>query len=588
MAFRTFTGNPSQVIVEQLVASGIKYLFYNTGSREARFFDALHGHPEIDGILGLHEGAVTAMAGGFAQVNSEPAVMSVHLGAGLAQSLGQMINVWAASLPVVTITFVGDTGSYADRITLDLGHNAGPTSIAAPFMKANWTVVDPGGLAMAVDRAIKVATTPPIGPVHIAVYDRNLGSEQITTRIIEGPPVRPRAGYPDDRDVEELARVLHDAERPLIYVGDGVNKSGAEQQLAKIAEHFGANIASMWGDLRGVSVAHPLHCGYFRGPVMDLDPDHIVAVGVRHGGSGKPTDFDVFKNAKKVVAVGPDVEIFENIPGLDLAIMADEARTIERLAELVRSEYEPAKYDGRRNRAYENARRLREERRAALQPAAEIPGYVRPLALLDAVDAGLEKMGGGLITTEQFAMPLEDVNEKPDGGSNIYIRPAGGSEGYGMGAPLGAKLAAPDRPVVGIVGDGSVYYSDSAFWTAAHHEIPVLYVIPNNGAYGIVAGAFAGAGGVMKDTGEYAGVVLDGADIVQLAGAFGVEGRKITDESQIVAAVEESLDTVEREGRPLVLDVKLPLGIPAGGRAAKQFRVASDVSSDRGRVGRGR
>ena len=577
MAFRTFTGNPSQVIVEQLAASGIKYLFYNTGSREARFFDALHGNPDIDGILGLHEGAVTAMAGGFAQVNSEPAVMSVHLGAGLAQSLGQMINIWAASLPVVTITFVGDTGSYADRITLDLGHNAGPTSIAAPFMKANWTVVDPGGLAMAVDRAIKVATTPPIGPVHIAVYDRNLGPEQITTRIIEGPPARPRAGYPDDRDVEELARVLHDAERPLIYVGDGVNKSGAEQQLAKIAEHFGANIASMWGDLRGVSVAHPLHCGYFRGPVMDLDPDHIVAIGVRHGGSGKPTDFDVFKNAKKVVAVGPDVEIFENIPGLDLAIMADEARTIERLAELVRSEYEPAKYDGRRNRAYENARRLREERRAALQPAAEIPGYVRPLALLDAVDAGLEKMGGGLITTEQFAMPLEDVNEKPDGGSNIYIRPAGGSEGYGMGAPLGARLAAPGKPVVGIVGDGSVYYSDSAFWTAAHHEIPVLYVIPNNGAYGIVAGAFAGAGGVMKDTGEYAGVVLDGADIVQLAGAFGVEGRKITDESKIVAAVEESLDTVEREGRPLVLDVKLPLGIPAGGTAAKQFKVASDV-----------
>jgi thiamine pyrophosphate-dependent acetolactate synthase large subunit-like protein len=572
MAFRSFTGNPSQVIVEQLAASGIKHLFYNSGSREARFFDALHGHAGIDGILGLHEGAVTSMAGGFAQVNSQPAVMSVHLGAGLAQSLGQMINVWAGSLPVVTITFVGDTGSYADRITLDLGHDVGPTSIGAPFMKANWTVIDPNGLAAAVDRAIKVATTPPIGPVHIAVYDRILGPEQITTRIIEGPPVRPRAGYPDDRDVEELARVLHDAERPLIYVGDGVNKSGAERQLGAIAEHFGANIASMWGDLRGVSVAHPLHCGYFRQPVIDLEPDHIVAVGVRHGGSGKPTDFDVFKNAKKVVAVGPDVEIFENIPGLDLAIMADEGRTIERLAELVRSEYEPARYDARREQSLENARRLRDERRAALQSAAEITGYVRPLALLDAVDAGLEKLGGGLITTEQFAVPLENVIKKLDGGLNTYIRPAGGSEGYGMGAPLGAKLAAPDKPVVGIVGDGSVYYSDSAFWTAAHHEIPVLYVIPNNGAYGIVAGAFAGAEGVMKDTGEYAGVVLDGADIVQLAGAFGVEGRKIDDESKIEAAVEEGLDTVEREGRPLVLDVQLPLGIPAGGKAAKQFK----------------
>ena len=572
MASRSFTGNPSQVIVEQLAASGINHLFYNSGSREARFFDALHSRAGIDGILGLHEGAVAAMAGGFAQVNSQPAVMSVHLGAGLAQSMGQMINVWAAGLPVVTITFVGDTGSYADRITLDLSHNAGPTSIMAPLMKANWTVIDPNGVAAAVDRAIKVATTPPIGPVHIAVYDRILGPEQITTQIIEGPPARPRAGYPDDRDVEELARVLHDAERPMIYVGDGVNKSGGERQLAKIAEHFGANVASMWGDLRGVSAAHPLHCGYFRQPVIDLDPDHIIAVGVRHGGSGKPSDFDVFKNAKKVVAVGPDVEIFENIPGLDLAVMADEARTLERLAELVESEYPSVKYDARRERAHDNARRLRDERRAALQPASEIPGYVRPLALLDAVDGGLEKLGGGLITTEQFAVPLENVVKKPDGGSNVYIRPAGGSEGYGMGAPLGAKLAAPDKPVVGMVGDGSVYYSDSAFWTAAHHEIPVLYVIPNNGAYGIVAGAFAGAEGIMKDTGEYAGVVLDGADIVQLAGAFGVEGRKVDDESKIADAVEEGLDTVEREGRPLVLDVQLPLGIPAGGKAAKEFK----------------
>ena len=577
MATRSFTGNPSQIILEQLVASGIKHLFYNPGSREARFFDTLHSRPDINGVIGLHEGTVTSMAGGYAQVNSEPAVMSVHLGAGLAQSLGQMINVWAAALPVVMITFVGDTGSYADRITLDLGHNVGPTSIGAPFMKANWTVIEPAGLATAVERAIKVATTPPFGPVHIAAYDRILGPEHITTSIIEGSPVGPRAGYPDDSDVEELARTLHEAKRPLIYVGDGVNKSGAEQQLAAIADHFGANVASMWGDLRGVSAAHPLHCGYFRQPVIELEPDAIVAIGVRHGASGASTDFDAFKSAKKIVAVGPDVEIFENIPGLDLAIMADESRVIERLAALAASEYDSTAYDDRRKTALAAALKLKGDRRTALQSATEIPGYVRPLALLDAVDAGLEKLGGGIITTEQFAVPLEDVYAKPNGGLNTYIRPAGGSEGYGMGAPLGAKLAAPDKPVVGMVGDGSVYYSDSAFWSAAHHEIPVLYVVPNNNAYGIVAGAFAGADGVMKDTGEYAGVVLDGIDIVQLAGSFGVEGRRVDDESKIEAAVEEGLDTVEREGRPLVLDVQLPLGIPAGGRAAKPIKF-SDMS----------
>lgn len=574
MKRRQFTGNASQIMVEQLAASGTKYLFYNSGSREARFFDALLSHDKIHGILALHEGTVAAMAGGYSQVKSDPAVMSVHLGAGLAQSMGQFINVWAGALPVVMMTFAGDTGSYADRITLDLGHNAGPTSIIAPMTKANWSVIEPGGISSAFERAIKVAGTPPVGPVHMAIYDRNLGAEQFTTDIFEGPVARPRTGYPADSDIEEIARTLHNAKRPVIYVGDGAWKSGAQAKLGAIAEHFGAVVASMWGDLRGVSVAHPQHAGYFRQPVIDLQPDAILAIGVRHGGNGTPSDFELFKSAERIIAVGPDVEIFENIPGLDLAVMADELRTTERLLELVQSEQEPERYSERREWARQNAARMRADRRTNLQSATEISGKVRPLALLDAVDAGLEKLGGGLITTEQFAVPLECVNEKPDGGSVDYIRPAGGSEGFGMGAPLGAKLAAPDRPVIGLVGDGSVYYSDSALWTAAHHRIPVLYVIANNGAYGIVAGAFGGAKGTMHESGNYAGVVLDGTDIVKLSESFGVEGIKIESEDAIAGAIEQGLDTVEREGRPLLLDVRMPLGIPEGGRAAKQFQLA--------------
>ena len=185
---------------------------------------------------------------------------------------------------------------------------------------------------------------------------------------------------------------------------------------------------------------------------MDLEPDVILAIGVRHGASGNSTDFDLFRSAERIVAVGPDVEIFENIPGLDVAVMADELRTTELLDERVRSEQEPERYSERREWAQSNASRIRELRRTNLQSASEVPGKVRPLALLDAVDTGLEKLGGGLITTEQFAVPLECVNEKAGGGSVDYIRPAGGSEGFGMGAPLGAKLAAPDKPVIGLVG----------------------------------------------------------------------------------------------------------------------------------------
>ena len=176
MQTRQMTASASRLMVEQLVASGVKYVFNNSGSREALFFDALHARSDIHGILGLHEGAVTAMAGGYTQGSLTPGVMVVHLGAGLAQAMGQLINIWTGSLPVVVITFAGDTGSFAGKISLDVSHNAGPTAIAAPMMKANWTVIEPEGLPAALERALRVAMTPPVGPVHLAVYDRSAGA----------------------------------------------------------------------------------------------------------------------------------------------------------------------------------------------------------------------------------------------------------------------------------------------------------------------------------------------------------------------------------------------------------------------------
>ena len=574
MEMRPFTGNPSQVMVEQLAASGVKYVFYNSGSREALFLDALHENPNTEGILALHEGSVTAMAGGYTQVGCDPAVMVVHLGAGLAQSMGQLINVWTGSLPVVVISFAGDTGSFADKIGLDVSHNFGPTSISAPLTKANWTVIEPEGLPEAIERAIRVAKTPPVGPVHLAVYDRLLSTQQVSSNIIEGGVHDLRSGYPSDSDLEELARALHEAERPLIYVGDGVWKSGAGERVTALAEHFGAAVATTLQDLRAVSIAHPLHCGRFEQAVPALNPDCIIAIGVRHGGAGRPEDYAPFAAARRVVALGSDVENLQNLPGLDLAILADERRALERLEELVLSESTPARYDERRVWARAQASALRDQRRTRVQPAEPQPQRVRPLALLDSLDLALERRGGGLITSEQFATPLDCVRGKEGGGTNTYIRPAGGSEGYGIGAPLGAKLAAPDKPVVGLVGDGSVYYADSGLWTAAHHRIPVLYVIVNNQAYGIVADFFGKADATMKQTGDYAGVVLDGIDPVRIAEGFGVEGMRVEEETQVADAIDRGLQIVEDERRPYLLDVRLPLGLPQGGRAAAPFRLA--------------
>ena len=574
MPTRQMTANASHLMVEQLVASGVKYVFNNSGSREALFFNELHSRSDIHGILGLHEGAVTAMAGGYTQANLAPGVMVVHLGAGLAQCMGQLINVWTGSLPVVVITFAGDTGSFADRISLDLSHNAGPTAISAPMTKASWTVIEPEGLPAAIERALRVAMTPPVGPVHLAVFDRLLGPEQFTANIIEGALPEIRTGYPSDSDVEKIAQALRDAKRPLLYTGDGIWKSGADAEVTALAERFGIPVV---GELRGVSIKHPLHCGGRRlEQASDIDPDLILCFGVRHNGAGTADDYSAFFNAERIIAVGSDVENLQNIPGLDLAVLADEKRTALRLLELTDSPSDDLA--DRRAWAREEAASLRARRRDAARSIPQQQGKVRPYVLSDALDKALERIGGGLVTIEQFAVAQDILENTGDAGNNEYIRPAGGSEGYGMGAAIGAKLGAPGKPVVGLVGDGSLYYSDSALWTAASHSIPVLYVISNNGAYGIVAGAFGGADADMKRTGEYRGVVLDNIDPVKLSESFGVEAMDATDESSIAGAIEHGLKMVEDEKRPFLLNVHLPFGLPEGGRPKAPYSFSDDLS----------
>ena len=566
------TGTPSEVLVEQLVASGIKYVFYNSGSREALFFDALNNNPNIDGILAMHEGSVASMAGAYTQVNSEPAVMVVHLGAGLAQCMGQLYNIWFGGLPVVVITFAGDTGSFTDRINLDLDSSFSPASISVPMAKETWTVIEPEGLPAAVDRALRVATTPPFGPVHLAVYDKMLENQQVSTEIIHGGAKSIKAGNASDEDLGKILDALDKADKPLLYVGDGVWKSGADKLAAELATHFGVVVASPETDLRGISLKHPLHMGMSNTAFDSYEPDVIVSLGVRHQGSGKKEDNDPFRKTKQIIALGSGLEYLKNYPGLEVGIIANEKDAISRMLEIANSDYVSEKYSERRQVSLNLVNKERTKLRDSLMPSYE-KGRVRPTKLVDAIDSELERIGGGYIANEQFAARYDAVSPGLSDQNNILMKGAGGSEGWGVGAGIGARLAAGDAPVIGLVGDGSLYYADSGLWTAVHHNIPLLYVIPNNGAYGIVAGFFGQSGGRMSDTGNYQGVVLDGIDPVKIADAFGMDGERVDDEEKLNESIQRGLEIVTKENRPYLLDVRLPIGLPEGGVADQQYRM---------------
>ena len=568
MQIRSITAAPTDIMVEQLAASGVRFVFNNPGSLEALFFDALHAHPRVHGIVALHETSVIAMAGGYTQANLDPAVAIVHLGAGLAQGLGQMINLWYGGLPVVVITFANDTGSYGDRVGLNLGHDSGPTTISTPFTKASWTVIEPQGLPHAITRALRVAVTDPVGPVHLAVYERVLAEPQVTADIIEGPIARTKGGRATSADVDELVRALEEAERPLLSIGDGVWKSGAQAEVIRIAERFGAPIA---GDTRGVPSTYRLHVGGLGEALDAIAPDLVVNLGVRNTGRGRVGDLDVVSSAPKTIAVGPDVEHVSKMPA-DLAILADVRGTLESVEEAIRGRPGPQRIEQRLDWAYQQADGLRVKRAEEARAVASHPSQVRPWKLALALDDALERCGGGFVLTEQHVLPLDSVPNKPAPTRNVYAGAAGGSEGYGIGAAIGLKLAALDRHVVGLVGDGSLLFADNGLRTAADHLVPVLYVIPNNGSYGVVANYMGQVDGVMKETGEYSGVALGDVDIVKVSEGFGVEGIEVREEDGLTEAIVNGLELVEREQRPLLLNVHLPLGLPGGGRAARPFR----------------
>ena len=572
MITKQMTGTPSDVLVEQLVASGVKYVFYNSGSREALFFDALNNNPNINGILALHEGSVASMAGAYTQVNAEPAVMGVQLGAGLAQCMGQLYNIWFGGLPVVVITFAGDTGSFTDRINLDLDASFGPASISVPMCKETWTVIEPEGLPNAGERAWRGAATPPFGPVHSAVYDKMLGEQQVTTDIIHSGGGKLNAGHASDDDLQSIVRGLDEAKNPLLYVGDGVWKSGGGYFASELASHFGVPITSPETDLRGITLKHPQHMGMFNTAVSEIKPDVIVSIGTRHQGSGKKEDLDYLNGVKSIYALGSGIEYAKNYPGLDLGVIADEGDSLKRMLEIAKSDYSLDRYGDRRKLTFQMAEKWRSGRRSSLM-GPHIANKGRPVVLVDAIDSALERLGGGYITNEQFAAPYDAVEFGLAENNNIFLKGAGGSEGWGVGAAIGAKLAASDSPVIGLVGDGSVYYADSGLWTTVHHNIPLLYVISNNGAYGIVAGALDRSGGTMSDTGIYEGVVLDGIDPVKIADAFGLEAETIDSENSIDETFDRALKIVQDENRPYLLDVRLPTGLPEGGSASQPFKM---------------
>jgi benzoylformate decarboxylase len=559
----TKTGTGGELVMAQAKAAGSEYLFTNPGSFEVGLFDAqvTSGVPLI---MGLHEGLVVSMADGYHRASLRPAFVNVHVAAGTAQMTGQLYNAARDGSAMVITAGMLDNEVWSDEGILAPRPGFDQKEIPRQFTKFVWEAREPRSLALMLRRAYKVATSAPGGPVYIAMANYALEAKNIAAQILPAErflaPSRPR---PEAIAVEQTAKWIIQARRPLVVVGDEVWKAGAVADLVAFAEKFSLPVASGNAGFRNFPNRHPLHLGGFSmaSDYVKGGCDLIVMLGARDfGGRAVPGSPEVPPNAR-IVRIGLDTLHMGRNYATDLALVADVKESLKDLrasleSMLTAERLETSKKD--RDTA------VRAESKKMWQ---EIDGRVKK-------NSGMSLMHPDELN-HIMAKTLEPnsivVGEVHSGPPHFNIFPWGYREdelgwigytsnglGWGIGAATGAKLGAPDRPVVCSIGDGAVMYSAAGFWTQARYGIPVLTVIWNNLNYQTVRMGFHRYNGNMASTGHYAGMYLGDPDInfVQLAESQGVKGEKANNQTEFEAALKRGIQAT-KNGNPYVVEAMI-------------------------------
>ncbi len=165
MERKTVVGTGGELLVHQLLAQGVDYVFTNTGSAEAGFFNGLLAVPGVQPILLLMEPLVLSAADGYGKIADKPAFVNVHLAAGTRQGSGQLQNAFFDGTPMVVTAAMRDTGSFADHVTLGSSGGFSQMGVVEDITKRRWEVWDARGVPTVTRRAFQEAMTLPTAPV---------------------------------------------------------------------------------------------------------------------------------------------------------------------------------------------------------------------------------------------------------------------------------------------------------------------------------------------------------------------------------------------------------------------------------------
>jgi len=464
----------NRAVVEQLIADGITHIFGNPGTVEQGLLDVLGEYEAVQYILGLQETVCVAMADGYARSTGRPAFVQLHSGVGLGNGIGMLYQAMRGHAPLVVIA--GDAGLRYEGLEAQMA--ADLVGMAEPVTKWATRVTDPGSVLRTLRRAVKTAMTPPRGPVFVAlpldVLDAVNGEQIHPTSLPQ------TASVPVPELLDRAARLLAPARNPLILVGDGVAAAGAQEQLASIAELWGAPVWGVDSGEANIRGDHPLYrgqLGHMFGEVSTAvvqDADAVLIVGTYLFPEVFPDLENPFRPDAPIVHLDLDAgQIAKNHP-VTLGLVADPAAGLRALEDaLARTMDEPGM--GAASGRLAAARARAEVRRA--QPAPDTLADRFFAAVGRAVPHDVMVFDEALTTSDALTRHL------PPALPGHWFQTRGGSLGVGIPGALGIKLAHPGKTVLGVTGDGGSMYTIQALATAARYGIGAKFVVCNNSRY---------------------------------------------------------------------------------------------------------
>ena len=520
----------AEILIECLKEQGVTTVFGYPGGTVLDIYDALYRDGTIEHVITSHEQGAAHAADGWARVTGRTGVVIATSGPGATNLVTGIATAYMDSVPMVAIT--GNVG--ANFLGRDSFQEIDIFGVTLPITKHNYIVKDASELAGVVREAFRIANSGRRGPVLIDIL-KNVQSMEAEYEPQKPLPAR-RKSVPA-RELEQIAKALSAAERPLIMAGGGAIASEASKEVVALAEKLDAPVVSTLMGLGACPASHPLFMGMIgmhgtaTAAKLCMESDCIIALGARFS-DRVALNRDKFAQGKTVIQIDIDeAEIDKNVP-TTYSVLGDLKEALTTLIPMIRETKRPFSQKAKEYRAEEKAKdKAPELGHRVLIEAAKLA----PKDAIVVTDVGQHQMW----TAQYFPI------EKP---RTLCTSGGLGTMGYGLGAAIGAAKAT-GKHVILVTGDGCFNMNLNELSTAVTEELPITILLMNNHALGMVRqwqklfyGRRFSQTNVRKKT-----------DYVKFAESFGATGLVIEKDEDIVPA----LTTAFAINTPVLVDCRI-------------------------------